>query len=315
MAQSQRMSVSREASQKQSVSSPGGCGRRVGKNVEVSIDIEVPATTLPWMRVAKETGAEVRLAQVWSDPASLSMEKVIQLIDANTVAVCVSHVQWITGYRMDLKALADAAHAHNALPIVDAMHTTGVVPIHVDRDEVDVLVAGGYKWLGGVTGIAACYVRPELMARFDPILLGADTNQPKPPYDEVESRLIQLPDGPGKFEYCSSSHSARVGFGAGGTYLADMGLDRIEAHVQRLGTILAEGIQKLGGVVVTPEDPSQRAGIITAKFKGNGPALAEALEKRGIYVSPRKGMIRFACHVFNDDDGVQRVLSALGQLV
>src|SRR5579862_9913581 len=35
-----------------------------GKNV-VSIDIECPATTLAWMRVAQETGAQVRLASVW----------------------------------------------------------------------------------------------------------------------------------------------------------------------------------------------------------------------------------------------------------
>ncbi len=66
-----------------------------GQNV-VSIDIDIPAVTLPWMRIAQETGVEVRLAQVWSDPGSLSFESVARLVDRNTAAICVSHVQWIT---------------------------------------------------------------------------------------------------------------------------------------------------------------------------------------------------------------------------
>ncbi len=118
-----------------------------GQNV-VSIDIDIPAVTLPWMRIAQETGVEVRLAQVWSDPGSLSFESVARLVDRNTAAICVSHVQWITGYRLDLKALADLAHAHRAVLIVDAMHTAGVVPLQVHDDGVDVLVAGGMKWIG-----------------------------------------------------------------------------------------------------------------------------------------------------------------------
>ena len=45
-----------------------------GTNV-VTIDIEHPSTAYPWLRVARETGAEARLVRVWDDPASLSLEK------------------------------------------------------------------------------------------------------------------------------------------------------------------------------------------------------------------------------------------------
>src|SRR5690606_37419976 len=47
---------------------------RSGQNV-VSLDIEPGAVTLPWLRVAEDTGAEVRLVSVRDDPASLSLDK------------------------------------------------------------------------------------------------------------------------------------------------------------------------------------------------------------------------------------------------
>ena len=287
---------------------------RRGQNV-VSIDIECPSTTLPWMRVAKETGADVRLVSVWSDPGSLTFEKLATLVDKNTAAISICQVQWVTGFRLDLKAVADLAHENNALLIVDAMHSAGVVPIDVHRDDVDVLVAGGYKWIGGTTGTAACYVRRELMARVEPILAGADTPRPAPPFDDVESRVLKWPEGPTRLEYSSQGHSSKVSFGAGAHYLADLGLDRVEAHTHRLGAMLADGLRRVGATVVTPDDPNKRAGIITARFKRNGVELAAALEKEGIFVSPRKGMIRFALHVYNDEEGVDRTLSVLKTLV
>ncbi len=288
-----------------------------GKNV-VSIDIECPATTLSWMRVAQETGAEVRLASVWDDISSLSFDKLAALVDKNTVAICISHVQWITGYRMDLKAVADLAHAYGAILIVDAMHSAGVLPLDVHRDDVDVLVTGGYKWVSAYAGVAPIYVRPALMDQFNPILMGAMTNRPAPPYDNVDGRWIDnpLPKGPDRFHYGSASHEAKVAFGAGSAYLADLGLDKIEKHVTRLGMLLADGLRKLGAIVVTPEDPARRAGIITAQFKGyDGVALSAALEKHDVYTSPRKGHVRFACHVFNDDEGVARALNAIEKLI
>ena len=47
---------------------------RAGQNI-VAIDTESPAVTLPWIRVAEETGAKVRLVRASPEPAALSIDR------------------------------------------------------------------------------------------------------------------------------------------------------------------------------------------------------------------------------------------------
>ena len=83
-----------------------------GTNV-VSTDIVFPSTLYPWLRVARHTNCEVRLAKgqnSYADP-----DDVIQLIDNRTAVVCISHVEYSGGQRYDLQRLAEVAHNHDAL--------------------------------------------------------------------------------------------------------------------------------------------------------------------------------------------------------
>ena len=285
-----------------------------GKNV-VLIDIEIPATTLPWVRVAQETGVELRMVNASDDPGSLSFAKVAALVDKNTAAICVSHVQYATGFRFDVKALADLAHAHGAMCIIDAYQSAGQVPLNVHASDVDVFVAGPVKWLGAGDGFAACYMRPDLLHRFDPILAGSMSSGARPPFNVAPTRFLSFPTGASKWEY-SDVEGGPFAYTAAANYLLDIGIERIEAHNQRLGTILAEGLRKAGGNVVTPEDPAQRAGTVTVQFKGrDAVALAKALQGYGIHTAPRLNMIRFACHLFNDEEGIDRAISAVQKVV
>jgi cysteine desulfurase/selenocysteine lyase len=142
-----------------------------GSNV-VSIDLEFPSVVYPWMRVAQETGAEIRLVRALQSPAQLSFDDVASTIDDRTAVLCVSHVQYATGHRFDLKAVADLAHGHGALCVVDATQSAGIIPIDVGQAPVDALVAAGYKWLCGPFGAALLYVAPDLRDRLTPPIVG-----------------------------------------------------------------------------------------------------------------------------------------------
>jgi selenocysteine lyase/cysteine desulfurase len=284
---------------------------RAGQNV-VSIDLEPEAVTLPWLRVAEDSGAQVRLASLREDPASLSLDRVAELVDRNTAAICLSHVQWITGYRFDLKALADLAHSHGALLVVDAMQSAGAVPIDAADCDVDVLVAGSYKWLCSFGGVAACYMRPELSERFRPTMVGARTSDPEPPYDDIDPRILKLPDGARRLEYASTAHPSRIAFTAAVEYLLGIGIENIQTHIQQLGLQLASGLLRLGACVVTPLHPKQRAGILSVAFEGlDAVKLASELAVAGVTVSPRLGMLRFSPHLFNTEEDIERALAVL----
>ena len=283
-----------------------------GTNV-VTIDIEHPSTAYPWLRVARETGAEARLVRVWDDPASLSLEKVAEHVDEETSVIVVSYVQYSTGYRFVLKELADLAHAHGALLAVDATQALGMAPVDVGADDIDVLVAGGYKWLCGPFGAAVCWLRPELREAFDPPFVGWRSTVD--PYT-FDARTMPIAPTARSMEYSTMGYGSAVALGRALEYVNDLGVDRVLAHDQALAARLADGLRSLGATVLTPQDDAHRGGIVTARYPGrDGEEVAGQLNDAGVIVSPRFGATRFSFHYFNDERDVDAALHVLATLL
>jgi cysteine desulfurase/selenocysteine lyase len=286
-----------------------------GTNV-VSIDVDIAAVTYPWLRVAEETGAEVRFVSARENPADLSVEQIAALVDERTAAISVSHVQWVTGHRFDLATLAELAHAHDALLVVDAMQSVGVVPVDVVASGVDLLVSGSFKWLCSYAGAAVCYLRPELAERIRPTFVGPHSTNPKPPYGDFDSTRLDLEPGARQLEFASQSHGARIALVAAIDYLLEVGIERIEQHVLALNTRLADGVEQLGGRLVTPRDDRARAGILTVAFPGrDAQELVGKLEQRGVIALPRMGYVRFSPHLYNSDADIDHALSVLEEVL
>jgi selenocysteine lyase/cysteine desulfurase len=279
----------------------------------VTIDIEHPSTAYPWLRVARETGAEARLVRVWDDPASLSIEKVAEHVDEETSVIVVSYVQYSTGYRFVLKELADLAHAHGALLAIDATQAAGMAPVDVAADDIDILVAGGYKWLCGPFGAAVCWLRPELREEFDPPFVGWRSTVD--PYT-FDARTMPLAPTARSMEYSTMGYGSAVALGRSLQYVNELGVDRVLAHDQALAARLADGLRSLGATVLTPEDDAHRGGIVTARYPGlDGEEVAGRLNDAGVIVSPRFGATRFSLHYFNDERDVDAALHVLATLL
>jgi selenocysteine lyase/cysteine desulfurase len=283
-----------------------------GTNV-VTIDIEHPSTAYPWLRVARETGAEERLVRVWDDPASLSLDLLAEHVDEQTSVIVVSYVQYSTGFRFVLRELADLAHAHGALLAVDATQAAGMAPIDVAADDLDLLVAGGYKWLCGPFGAAVAWLRPELRERFDPPIVGWRSTVD--PYT-FDSRTMPLAPTARSMEYSTMGYGSAVALGRALEYVNELGVDRILAHDQALATRLADGLERLGSQILTPRDDAHRGGIVTARYPGrDGEAVAGQLNDAGVIVSPRFGATRYSLHFFNDESDVDRALERVERIL
>lgn len=279
-----------------------------GSNI-VSIDIEFPSSTYQWYRLAAETGVEVRLARVIDDPASLSLDHVAALVDDHTAAICVSHLQFATGHVLDPAALTDLAHAHEALLILDASQSAGMLPLDVRAAEIDVLVTTGYKALCGPFGAAVCYVSPAVRERFIPPFVG--WRSAVEPY-ALDAVTMHLPTSARSMEFSTMNYGAAVALGAAIDYVLDLGVERIQTHDLALAARLSDGLTALGATVLTPRDNHLRAGTVTARFPGrDGEAVAAQLNRAGVIVSPRFKSTRFSAHFFNNTADIDRALEAV----
>ena len=279
-----------------------------GQNV-VSTDVDFPSVTYPWHRIADDTGCQVRLVPVLDDPQRFDVNTVAEHVDSATAVICISHVQYLTGHLLDLDDLVTLAHDHGALLIIDATQSAGQVPIDVAAIGVDALITGSYKWLCSTFGAAACYLSPALLQEFRPPLVGWRSTEH--PYS-LDARWLPLAGTARRMEYSTMSYASAIAFGRAIRYVASLALDDVADHNRQLAGQLIDGLTERGAKLLTPRDPGRRAGTVTARFPGrDGEAIAAALTRRGVIVSPRVGSTRFSMHFYNDSDDVDRALAAL----
>ncbi len=277
----------------------------------VGTEVAFPSVVFPWARVARETGAEVRLAQAndhYVDPAAL-----LELIDDRTSVVCVSEIEYASGQRYELAPLADAAHQHGALLVVDSTQSAGAVPIDVVRSGVDAVVSAGYKWLCGPFGAAVMYLAPALQGRLDPGTVGFRSHTDM---WDLRADRVELPQAARRFEPSTMAYGCALGLAASVEYLISIGVDRIAAHNRALADKLIEGVRARGGEIVTPDLPQERASIVAGTFAGkSADVVAAHLRDAGVVVSSRNGLVRWSPHVFNDDDDIEQVFEVIDQMV
>ena len=73
-------------------------------------------------------------------------------IDASTALVVLTQVHYKSGSRLDMAAIAGAAHAKGALVLWDLSHSTGAIAVDLAGCQADLAVGCGYKFLGGGPG-------------------------------------------------------------------------------------------------------------------------------------------------------------------
>jgi cysteine desulfurase/selenocysteine lyase len=280
-----------------------------GTNV-VSTDIVFPSTLYPWLRVAKHTNCEIRLAEghnSYADP-----DDVIRLIDDSTAVVCVSHVEYSGGQRYDLRELADKAHSHDALLVVDATQSAGAVPIDAPVCGVDALVTGGYKWLCGPFGAAVMYLAPHLQDQLDPGLVGFRSH--KDMWDLQADRL-EFPATAQRFEYSTMAFGCAIGLARSIEFIVDVGVARIFSYNKYLADLLIEGLQELSVEIISPHNEAEQTSIVAARFPGKDPAeVARKLKASQVMVSARKDFIRFSPHLYNQPSDIERALDRIEEL-
>ena len=274
----------------------------------VTTDLEYPSVVYPWLK--KSLG--VKVDYVRSVDGKLLLEDFERAVDDSTVAVAVSHVEYVNGFRNDLRVLSEIAHSHGAVLIVDAIQSAGVIPIDVKRDDVDFLTAACYKWLLGPAGAAYLYVRKELIEKLEPPFVGwASVKQEI--FETVEFWDIwslRLSETASRFEVGTPGAVSFVGAAEAMKMLLDFGIENIERQVLELTNYLIERVKALGLRLQTPEEPQHRSGIVNFKIE-KPKEVVERLRRKGIVVSARANGIRVSPHFYNTKTEIDTLIDEI----
>src|SRR5262249_47682550 len=142
-----------------------GLDWRAGDNI-VTADCEFPANVIPWMRIKREFGVEIKMAR--ESDCRLGTGEILELIDERARVRALSFVEFASGFRNDLAAIGRYCRERDVLFVVDAIQGLGALDLDVEACAIDALSADAHKFLLGPDGVSLFYVSRRAMERVKP---------------------------------------------------------------------------------------------------------------------------------------------------
>lgn len=279
---------------------------RGDRDTIVMTSLDFPSVRYAVEELSQKLGARIVVVRS-EDGISIDEQQIVEAIDERTRLVAISQVAFKSAYILDIKAIADRAHAMGALISVDAFHSVGVIPVDVVRDGIDFLAGGVLKWLCGGPGGCFLYVAPELMDSLAPALTGwvAHTR----PFEFEEA----MEYAPGPYRWMNGTPVIPALYAAveGPKLVRKAGIGRIREKSKRMTARLVQLADDRGYRINSPRDPEKRGGSVTFDVP-HGFEVAQYLISRNIIVDYRAGAgIRISPHFFTTDSEIE---SAIGEI-
>jgi len=248
----------------------------------VTTALEHHSNYLPWVRVARETGAALRVVKPRADGLLCpeTVERVLRKERCRLLAF--AHVSNALGTVQPVGELCRLARRAGALSLVDAAQAVPHLRVNARELGCDFLAWSGHKMFGpGGTG--ALWARQELLAKLRPLALGGGAMalvrgssyrlDRQPPYRALEAGTRDT--------------AGLIGFGAAANLLARCLED--DAMVRAQAALVDDTVHALratpGVWVGGPDGAAERAGIVPFSVGGMSPhQVAAALDEAGILV-------------------------------
>lgn len=277
-------------------------GRRP-KVVITSLDF--PTVAYQWLAKAKH-GVELVVVES-PDKINVPVEALARAVDERTALVVTSHVYFTSGAIQDITRVADVAHAHGALCLIDAYQSVGQVPVDVQASGVDALVAGGLKWLLGGPGIVFLYVREAVARSLEPKISGWFGQRDQFAFDP---RALTFHEGARRFELGTPALAAIYAQLGGLEYIEEIGVPRIRDVTAALTEDLIATLRGAGFKPKVAADPRERSGIVMVPMPDPGASIRH-LAAGGIIADTRPGHVRFSPFFYNAQDDHVRATERL----
>lgn len=278
---------------------------------------------------------------VWRPLKTLEMKGVISLtqvlcnrqgeIDLNAVEgafqpntrllVC-THASNVTGTLFPIAELAEIAHRHNAVILVDAAQTAGVYPIDIKAADLDLISFSGHKGLLGPQGTGALYISPRLV--LEPLLEGGTGSSSLSPFQpEV------LPD---RFETGTPNGPGIAGLGAALDFILETGIEVIREKEEMLTGMILERLQEIPGIEVYGVcDPERQVAVVSFNILDVNPeevgtVLDEVfgiMVRTGLHCAPEahktigtieRGTVRVSPGFFNTPEEIDCFIEAIREI-
>lgn len=239
--------------------------------------------------------------------AEVPWERLLASIGERTRLVALSEVNYCTGFRPPLDAIAARCREHGVLLFVDGTQSTGALQFNAARGEADVLSVHAYKWMLAPNGAGFQYMSAAAREKLPPTVVGWRSHETWRDVDHLHHGTPVFKHSAERYEGGFLMIANLYAMEASLDLMLEIGADEIERRVLQLAGLTRTALRGLGAEV--PEAGSQ---IVCAKFGGaDASALARRLKERRVLVAARKGALRVSPHLYNNEEDIEVLVREL----
>jgi len=287
----------------------------------VTTDLEHNSVSRPLVALAE--AGRITLTRVPADGGGTVDPAAIEAaFTPRTRLVAVTHASNVLGTIQPVETIGRLVRGRDALFLVDAAQTAGVVPLDVQAACIDLLAFPGHKSLLGPTGTGALYVGPRAHLRpWREGGTGGDSSTPTQPKEL-----------PYYLEGGTPNVLGIAGLLAGLNFVEERGVDAVRRHEVELCDRLRAALGELPGFqVFGHDDPTRRVGTVSFRCEmlpaGDlGAILDQSFDiavRPGLHCSPYihkslgsypDGLVRVSPGPFNTVADIDRLIEALREV-
>lgn len=299
-----------------------------GDNI-ITTNLEFIQVALPWCAIRNEKDIDIRVVRT-RDHRFFARD-FEAVCDEHTKIIVISSVEWCNGWKMDLKEIGDMFRSKGIYLIIDAVQQLGVSKMDTKEFHVDILTAGGHKWLNSPYGAGVLYINKETLPKLKAVYHGyLNTKVPEGGW----GAYWENPSAPSvndwqydmtarKFEIGgTSNYPGAIALGETLSLVNELGVENIEQHMFELSTYCMDELEKIGATLITHRDKEHRSGIVIARLYEDLETerrILKELHARKIYIAQRftdyVGGYRISCQYFNNFKDIDCMIRAMKELI
>lgn len=299
-----------------------------GDNI-ITTNLEFIQVALPWCVMRKDKNIDIRVCK--TEDNRFTAKDFAALVDDKTKLIVMSTLEWCNGWQTDLKELGDYCKEKGVYLVVDAVQQLGVTKIDTKACHIDILTAGGHKWLNSPYGTGVLYVNKETIPKLKQSYAGyLNTTVPEggwgaywenPAAPSVNNWTFD--NTARKFEIGgTSNYTGAIALGESLALVNEIGIENIEKRVREIAVYCMDRIEEIGGTLITHRDPGHFGGIVIARLYDDldvDRMILKKLHARRIFIAQRFtdfiGGFRISCQYFNNEKDIDTMIDAMKELI
>lgn len=305
-------------------------GRTLREGDEIVVTrLDHRANIDPWMALARDRGATIRVVPLRQADGSLDWSEFAASVGSRTRLVAMSAAANAIGTINDVSRAAELTQAHGALLFVDAVHSAAHIRTDMGAWGCDVVVCSPYKFYGPHAGILCA--RPDVLASLE-----ARQIDPAPDVD------------PARWETGTPAYESLAGTTAAIRWLASLApadagsrpeqlnitFRELHERGEQLVGRLWEGLTRLHGVHVygpppgilrTPTIAFVAGSISSTDLAGRLAAEHGVFVSHGNFYAPdtlqdlavpdTTGLVRAGCACYTTEEEIDRLIRGVSEII